>query len=216
MAWGAPNLNHKDGAMRLRSWIAASALSLAIATPALADITVLPGSAPGALDPVLLSDTTTDFVIQGLANSGAGVTFTGSENLVLQGQSIQAETGTFNFLLFSLNDPGAAFTAAEFNLRAAASGPVSIFGYDQFGAAFGGVFALSEIGDNFFNLVATNDQIIRSIVIMSNVALTDTSQVRLGGVTTALIPEPGVWSMMILGFGGVGASLRARRRLATA
>jgi hypothetical protein len=27
------------------------------------------------------------------------------------------------------------------------------------------------------------------------------------------IPEPGTWALMILGFGGVGAMLRNRRRL---
>ena len=30
--------------------------------------------------------------------------------------------------------------------------------------------------------------------------------------TTAAVPEPGVWALMILGFGAAGASLRRRRR----
>ena len=30
--------------------------------------------------------------------------------------------------------------------------------------------------------------------------------------TTGAVPEPGAWALMILGFGGVGASLRARHR----
>jgi hypothetical protein len=33
-------------------------------------------------------------------------------------------------------------------------------------------------------------------------------------VTSAAVPEPGVWALMIAGFGLVGASLRGRRRLA--
>ncbi|MEW5683450.1 MAG: PEPxxWA-CTERM sorting domain-containing protein [Pseudomonadota bacterium] len=201
--------------MRLRSWIAASALSLALATPALADIAVLPGVAPGSLDTVVLSDDLVDFVIDGLVD-GTDVTVTGSENLILQGQTIEAQTGTFNFLLFTLTDPGSAFTAAQFNLDAVASGPVSIFAYDQFGDGFGGVFALAELGDNIFNVAATNGQIIRSIVIMSTAALSGVSGIQLGGITTALVPEPGTWAMMIAGFGGVGLSLRTRRRLALA
>jgi len=32
-------------------------------------------------------------------------------------------------------------------------------------------------------------------------------------VVTAVIPEPASWAMMILGFGGVGAAVRQRRRL---
>ena len=36
--------------------------------------------------------------------------------------------------------------------------------------------------------------------------LTFTDSVRNGGV-----PEPAAWAMMLLGFGGVGATVRARR-----
>jgi hypothetical protein len=61
-------------------------------------------------------------------------------------------------------------------------------------------------------VVATNNQIIRSIVIMSGAALDDASDIRLGGITNALVPEPATWAMMIAGFGGVGWSVRARRR----
>lgn len=199
--------------MRLRSWTTASAIALALATPALADISVLTGPAPGSPDTVTLSDDTLDFVIGGVVGPGdTAVTITGSETLALQGQSIVADTGTFNFLLFTLTDPGAAFTTAEFTLDAATAGAVSIFAYDQFGDGFGGVFALSDLGSNVFNVVATNNQIIRSIVIMSGAALDDASDIRLGGITNALVPEPATWAMMIAGFGGVGWSMRARRR----
>jgi uncharacterized protein YaiE (UPF0345 family) len=33
---------------------------------------------------------------------------------------------------------------------------------------------------------------------------------------TAAMPEPGVWAMMLVGIGGLGVALRARRRTATA
>jgi hypothetical protein len=29
---------------------------------------------------------------------------------------------------------------------------------------------------------------------------------------TASVPEPGAWALMIVGFGGVGAAMRSRRR----
>ena len=35
-----------------------------------------------------------------------------------------------------------------------------------------------------------------------------------GSYTTAAIPEPAAWSLMILGMGGMGAALRGRRRAA--
>lgn len=200
--------------MRLRLWFVAGALSLALGAPAFADITVLEGNSPGPLDPVQLEGGILDFFVNGVVGAdNTQVSFTGSENLVAQGQAITAETGTFNFLFFNLAEPGATFTNAEFNLTAAASGPVSIFAYDQFGDGFGGVFALNEVGSNWFNVVATNNQIIRSIVLMSTAPLIDVANVRLGGIDAGLVPEPATWAMMIAGFGGVGASMRARRRM---
>jgi hypothetical protein len=38
----------------------------------------------------------------------------------------------------------------------------------------------------------------------------------LDGVTLTGVPEPAVWALMLLGFGGVGALIRRRRRLALA
>ncbi len=200
--------------MRLRSAIAAGALALALATPAFADITVLPGSAPGALDPVNFDNGDTGFQIIGLVGpTDAEVAFNGAEALVVQGQSIEAAAGTFNFLLFTLADAGLAFTSAEFNLDAVASGLATIFAYDQFGAAFGGNFAVNGAGSNVFSVSATSGQYIESIVVMSAVELDDISRIRLGGIL-ALVPEPTSWAMMILGFGATGATLRLRRRTA--
>lgn len=39
---------------------------------------------------------------------------------------------------------------------------------------------------------------------------------RVGVPMASAIPEPGTWALMILGFGGAGAALRARRRWAVA
>jgi hypothetical protein len=199
--------------MRRRSTLAAGALALLVSTPAAADITVLAGLAAGPLDPVVLDAGALDFFIDGLAGAAATpVTFTGAENLTVQGQRIQASTGTLNFLLFTLTDPGSAFTAAEFNLNAAANGFSQVLAYDQFGNEFGGSFAVNAAGNNFFNVTATAGQIIQSIVIVSTAALDDVRQIRLGGVV-AVVPEPASWAMMILGLGGVGGVLRKRRSL---
>lgn len=202
--------------MRLPSLLAAGALALCSATPALADITVLEGPFAGPLDPVSLDEGALDFVVSGVVGpANTGVTFTGAENLVVQGQSIEAAAGSFNFLLFTLTDPLTAFTTAEFNLDSLADGAVSIFAYDQFGAEFGGGFTVDSAGANFFNVSATNGQTISSIVVMSAAALDSVGQIRLGGIV-GVIPEPASWAMMIVGFGGVGGALRARRRLVVA
>jgi PEP-CTERM motif len=39
---------------------------------------------------------------------------------------------------------------------------------------------------------------------------------RVGVPMASVVPEPGTWALMILGFGGAGAALRARRRWAVA
>ncbi|MBJ7411122.1 MAG: PEPxxWA-CTERM sorting domain-containing protein [Phenylobacterium sp.] len=202
--------------MRLRSTLAAAAFALSLASPALADITVLEGAAPGALDPVNFDNGDTGFLITGVVGpADAEVTFNGAESLVVQGQSLEAVAGTFNFLLFTLADAGLAFTAAQFNLDAADAGTTTIFAYDQFGNAFGGGFSLAANGGNVFSVLATSGQYIQSIVVMSDADLDDVSQIRLGGIA-ALVPEPASWGLMILGFGAAGAMLRFRRAHAAA
>jgi choice-of-anchor C domain-containing protein len=37
----------------------------------------------------------------------------------------------------------------------------------------------------------------------------------IGGVSVSAVPEPAVWAMMLVGFGGLGVSLRSSRRRAT-
>jgi hypothetical protein len=199
--------------LKLRTALTAGALALCFTTSALADITVLAGESPGPLDPVALTDGPLDFFVSGVVGpNDTDVSFAGAENLVVQGQRIEAATGTLNFLLFNLADPAIAFTRAAFNLNAAADGPVSIFAYDQFGNQFGGTFNVSGAGNNVFDIAATNGQTIQSVVIQSVAALDDVRNIRLGGIF-ALIPEPASWALMIIGFGGVGAAVRTRRKL---
>ena len=85
--------------------------------------------------------------------------------------------------------------------------------FDQFGAAFPGTFTLDDNGQNFFTAVASNGELIKTVQINSTVGLADIEQVRIGvGPIGAVIPEPATWAMMILGFFGMGATLRSRRR----
>ena len=199
---------------RLRSTLAAGALALSLATPAFADITVLTGPAPDVLDTVTFTDGDTGFMLPGIVGATAAeVTFNGAESLVIDSQRIEATAGTFNFLLFTLADAGLAFTSAQFNINAAASGATSIFAYDQFGTAFGGVFNLAGLGSNIFSVAAANGQVIQSIVVMSTAPLDDVGDISLGGIS-ALVPEPASWAMMIMGFGAAGAMIRQRRRIA--
>jgi len=69
-------------------------------------------------------------------------------------------------------------------------------------------FANAGLAD--FRLNATNGDIFTKL---SNLAFDQVKQTDLV-VATAAVPEPGIWAMMIFGFGVAGYSLRSRRRSA--
>ena len=204
--------------MKLKLALATSGLALAIAAPAWATITICsgPGCAQNPPENVLLNNDTDGTTIFGTTNqTGAIVVFTGNETLTdpPNGQArIEAVDGSFNFLTIGLQDPTLGMTAIEFNIDAEADGSTTLTFFDQFGTPFSGVFALDGNGQNFFTAVASGGEFIKLAQIDSQVGLTaldDVAQVRLGA---GLVPEPATWGMMILGFFGLGAMLRTRRR----
>lgn len=207
--------------MRYRSSIlaAGAAAACALATPALADVTIIAGNNPGSLDTILLDgdDDGSDPFLAGLSDDGWTVQLQSDENIVASGGPGQAwVVGTLDDGLHFLEvtTPGATFEAAEFKINAPNGPPVpwdiTIDAFDsgnlQFSESFTGI-----TNDQFFNVFATNGQTITSVrfTITSNteVAL---GQLRLGGIA-GVIPEPTTWALMILGFGGAGAMLRRRR-----
>jgi hypothetical protein len=212
--------------MKINLAIAAAAVSLAaVASPAAADIIFVQGGVPGNLETINLNASPLDNVVPGTAG-GFTFNFLGTENIVSpsEGQArIEAATGTFDSLFFSVQQPGTGFTSVEFNINAATGGGVKITAHDQFGEEFEN-FVVSPNGQNFFNLYSINGQIITDVLIQGTTAqFADIRQLRVGGITPyqpnvpgGVVPEPATWGLMILGFGGVGAMLRTRRRTQTA
>lgn len=206
--------------MTFRSILAAGAAvaTLSIAGPAFADITIVMGNVPGALDTILLdgNDDGTDNQLLGKSNAGWTVLIEGEENIdaTTTGQPwVVGSDGGLTYLRIST--PGATFTGAELNINEpdGTTGPpqtwdIVLNGYDQFGNVFTESFG--DITNNqFFNWVASGGQRITSIDFRTDgdVAM---GQLRLGGIA-AVVPEPATWAMMIVGFGGVGAIMRRRR-----
>src|SRR5205085_8436811 len=174
----------------------------------------VPGNPP---QNVLMNSGLSGFTVVGTTNQSAtAINFTGTESLTLpsNGQArVEASTGTFNALTISPVLAGLGFTAMEFNINAAATGNATVQFFDQFGTAFGGVFSLAGGGQNFFNALASNGEVITRAVINSSVELQAVRQVRVGDVVSFnVVPEPATWAMMILGMGMVGMGLRLRRR----
>jgi hypothetical protein len=207
--------------MNVKLAIAASALALLTAAPAFATITIFssPPFPPNPPENVLLNDSSSGLTVLGTTNNtGTKVTFTGTETLTepANGQArIEATDGSFNALTIGLQNPTLGTGAFEFNIDATANGTINLLFFDQFGTSFGGNFAVGGSGSNFFNAVASGGEVIKTVQLtgVGGTTFADVAQVRLGGFSTiGVIPEPGSWALMILGFGGVGAALRHRRR----
>lgn len=203
------------------AWIA-TGCALAVATPAVADITITDANIAGnPAQNILLSNDTTAMFIVGLTNlTNTPVVFTGDEDLTdpSNGQArIEAVDGAFDFLEIALQDPALAFTWLEFNLNSAYDGDVTITAFDDFGTEFTQVLTLDDNGENRINVFATNNQVIKLVRIEAAGDLEEIRQVRIEGHPdfrvnpNEIVPEPSTWAMMILGFGAAGAVLRRRR-----
>jgi hypothetical protein len=90
-----------------------------------------------------------------------------------------------------------------------ADGTVTIYGLTSTVSANG------DQGADPNRLVAINDQ-LSAMTLPNGESFTVLQTAGFGqvlrGVSLAPVPEPGLWSLMILGLGGLGASLRGRRR----
>jgi hypothetical protein len=208
--------------MTARLAMGLGALSLAMATPALADITITDANVPGnPAQNVLLGGDETGLTVVGLSSiTSTSILFTGQETLTEPASGaarIEATDDGFTDLVISLMTPGLFFTKLEFNLNASADGDVTITAVDNFDVAFSETFTLDGNGENRINIFRTNNQLIKSVTIDSEVDLQDIRQVRVEGNPgfgvnpTAIVPEPGTWALMLLGFFGAGACLRSRR-----
>ena len=194
-----------------------AALLAATATAASANVVIVSGGIPGnPAENVLLNSGTSGTTIFGTTNqTSTQVTFQGTEILTepSNGQArIEAADGAYNSLTFFLSNSTLGFTAAEFNLNAATNGNATISATDQRGDIFTQTFAVGSNGQNFFNLTSNSGEIIKQVRINTTANLSDTRQIRLGGVTRAAVPEPASWAMMIFGMGAIGAAMRSRRR----
>lgn len=204
--------------MRRLTLLAALALC-SVAAPAAATITITSDQGAVQGENILFSGSDVDGAsIIGATQNGYQLTFS-----TLTGQTLttpaqgQARIEAVNSSLTSLNiaaTDGGTFDFIEFNLFNGTT-PVTVTGIDQNGTAFSFTFGDDAgenlNGENFFVAMTDAAQSIRSISF-SGSAFTDIRQIRVGpNAAVAAVPEPATWAMMLLGFGGVGMSIRRRR-----
>jgi hypothetical protein len=202
--------------MKLPIALLAATLGLAGAAPALADITVI-STAPFPQNPpenVLLTAGSSGATLFGVTNqTHTQVLFTSSTDILMsppQGQAFLTSTdGSLQNLNIALNS-GFGFSAFEFNVNSAVTGPVTLTFTDQFGhtQSTTTTFDVGANGSNFFDAFSANGELITH-VSLTGANISSVGQVRLGGV--GAVPEPASWALLILGFGGAGAMLRRRR-----
>jgi len=207
--------------MRTLFAAAAGSLGLLAATQASATITVT-ATAPFPQNPpenVLLNANAAGSTILGATNqTNTGVRFTSSTDTLNATSNGQASVTPFDNALAAINigliDPHLGFSAFEFNLDSNVTGPLTLVFTDQFGHTQTGTqtFTVGANGSNFFDAVSSGGELITGVSV-SGANLSSLSQVRIGGVASA-IPEPASWALMIAGLGGLGVALRTRRRLA--
>jgi hypothetical protein len=201
---------------------------LGAAAPARADIIFYVGS--GSVQPeenLLFNDPSlvmTGLTVEGITNTTATlIDITGQETLVADGGQARVMTNDngFQWLLIEPETAGTLFSEFEANLLLYSppgpplSGTVTVQVTNNFGAIETGSYTVGA-GQNFFGLLAINDQLIRSILITSTRDLSNIRQIRLGGIETPGTPPPTVpepATMALFGFGLLLGGRRLRARL---
>jgi hypothetical protein len=205
----------------------AFALSVALSTPALADVVEVDASAIQGNNVLFNDGVQTGTSVTGTLNDAASttVTFTGANGAGLRAHGGQAriegalnlatqnpnDTLPLNGFLFGLTS-NATFNNAEFNLFGGSATSVNFTIVDDGGQVFNFSKPLGN-GENRFGFQAINGQSIRTIAFLTvGGGIADVRQIRLG-LSAAPIPEPATWAMLIGGFAMAGAAVRRRGRV---
>lgn len=218
--------------MKTQLAAAVSALALLIAAPASATIVIAVGAGSVQPDENLLftNNPANGTTVAGVTNqTDTLVSIMGGEILAGDGGQALLEsadglintTFTFNGLTdqllgFDLSNPSLGFTQTQFRIfvGGGTATQVTLTFLDTAGLQFQNTFDIPS--DGFFNAQAIDGQQIDYFSIAANGSFQDLEQARFGGIVdtaaAAVVPEPETWALMILGFGGIGAVLRRRRR----
>ena len=222
-----------------KTYIAVAALAAAmVAAPASAAVTVTPASSGQGTLVHGTGPEQTALTVFG--NLGAGgptiVAFTGdttetsatSDRLRLQNGQGQADvTGAeitlggpandlYNILsgnIFLTQASGLGIDYIEFGLTTGAAGAVNFLISTNEGDFTFNNQAIGN-GNTFFAFNTTGNTVITNVryTAVDPLQINLLKQVRIDTARlTAAVPEPGTWALMLLGFGGIGVSMRRRR-----
>ncbi|HEY2751270.1 PEPxxWA-CTERM sorting domain-containing protein [Phenylobacterium sp.] len=228
-----------DRRLKINQIAAAAASVIALATAAPASAALVLGTQPGdpylpGLGMVHNNGTQSSNVVTGTLNSAGDVTYASPSNLNTNGNGFAQVNGPFSQI--QVLPTAAAFAIGainwSLNLNQGQGGTalpafLNISVFPTVGAPeFLNGIALST-GENRFSLFdnsgATFSSVLFNIVAANHTTPEDIDSLRQVEIGTASpvgvgtrgggVPEPTSWTMMIVGFMGMGAALRARRRL---
>jgi len=115
-----------------------------------------------------------------------------------------------NPLTFSINS--GLISALEFNIDALTNGKVffTFTGGNSDGLVTSS-YALDKNGNNFFNAFDGTFSSVK-MTFTNGATVADVAQFRLNTApAVAAVPEPATWALMLLGFAGIGFTIRRRR-----
>lgn len=187
------------------------------ASPASATIILVNASSIQGENVLFNQGVTTGTTVGGFTNdTNTSVAFMASGDVLSArgGQArIEGATAGLDNLMLSLTG-GATFNDLEFNLFGGTATSVSFSLVDNMGEVFNFTQALTN-GENFFGFQGIDGQTIASASFTAiGGTIGDVRQIRLNpAVAVSAVPEPATWAMMLLGFGGIGASMRRRRAI---
>jgi hypothetical protein len=146
-----------------------------------------------------------------LALAASGTIFVGPFNPVVSpaGNSLLSLPGNVAPLAILLDTAANSFTFTMGDADAGST--VSVNAYDAFGALTGSTSIVMLSGYNIYTLNTLGN--FRGLTFSNNndpagVRFMNMSYNAIGGA----VPEPGTWMMMLIGFGGIGMTIRRRRK----
>ena len=111
---------------------------------------------------------------------------------------------------------GDGMTWIEFALTSGDAGTIDFYLTDNEGTVFEFLNQVIGEGDTFFAFAAVDGQLIDNVFWEADVdpgSINILKQVRiLRESDSTVVPEPGTWAMMLMGFGAAGVAMRRRRR----